>query len=223
MKYKVNETYAPDPGCSYRIMATSVNQICYMNVKTCKMFVSDVDDCYLGNLTRDSDGNLVEPDPPEDKYKVGEWYDDCDLREIVGLYGEKVVYWNHTTQKAGHCHVSASLGDRIKDEHGNPVEAEPGPPEDKLYPVEVRKNGARVKMPDSIKPHGARHSIGVGHVIGRPDGEGRICIGFVSVEGQYPSAGPTFPSTPESGKTKVNFHRFAIFRHHSLINQEPDE
>ena len=158
-----------------------------------------------------------EPDPPEDKYKIGEWYDDCDLREIVGLYGERVVYWNHTAQNAGHCHAGASLGDRIKDEHGNSVEVEPDPPEDKLYPVVVRKNGARVKMPDSKDPFVARHSIGVGLVIGEPDGEGRLCIGFCSAPPensfQYTSPFDNF------GRPR----KFAVFRHHSLINQEPDE
>lgn len=155
------------------------------------------------------------------EYKVGESYLGKDglERKIEVIAGEKICYSRPANPDSLWLTKSNSyrLATRIRDEHGNLVELDP--PEDKLYPVEVRQNGVVVKMPETHRDGVgliSKHSLSLAYAIGATDGEGRICIGFNEGRlGELCTSPVKWSNGPGYG-----FYKYAIFRHHTLINQK---
>lgn len=149
-------------------------------------------------------------------YKVGESYKGKDgmERKIEAIARREICYsipnMFDSLWLAGL--DSDRLKTRIKDEHGNPVKTEPDPPADKLYPVVVGRDGVKVRFDNDT-------TLMAGLVIGFSDGKGRLCIGFTNCRDGLIALAPVIIGAIYDAR----FYKYAIFRHHSLINQEPDE
>ena len=155
------------------------------------------------------------------EYKVGEWYrgrdDDDHERQILGVFGIMVVWWDHTDRLCistpmGEHYALGRLRTRIKDADGNPVPP-PEELEDKLCPVKVLSYGVFIEFPGGS----TQRYTAVGQAIGSPSHAHKdyVCIGFTRDGGksmwQFPMTGP-----------RGGFYTHAIFRHHSKISQGAD-